>query len=278
MGYLVLTFDDAKKSVFNNCFPIMESFGMKGCIYVATDYVGKGFPSSPLPCMSVSEILILYGNYWEIGSHTKTHRNLIMLSKKQIEKELVGSINFLKNMGIKRVNSIAYPGGAISTKEVRITEKYFEIGRMTVPKPYVISDHLDLTIRANTIYGNEFDEKELKDYLSQLKASKGFGVFLFHDVVGVVRDVGNELTLDKFKKIIEMISKSDIPVKTFQELQKESYPFAKQKYDPKMLDTFASYGKKVYQSSIKGYLVYVIYQSEWIREKLTQWYYSSTFR
>ena len=47
----------------------------------------------------------------EIGSHTMTHRNLAKLSEGEVGKELVGAQAFLRDLGVKTVDSIALPLG-----------------------------------------------------------------------------------------------------------------------------------------------------------------------
>jgi len=276
MGSIVLNFDAAKDNIIDNGYPIMQSYRMKGCVYVPTGFIGKTLFSSSSPCMDVADILTLQHSGWEIGTHSNSHPNFIMVSKKRIEAEVVESIKYLKHIGINEISSISYPGDGISKKGIKIVEKYLKIGTMSngISNNYNFNNFLNLTIKRNFICEKTFNEKRIKEYLTFLKGYKGFGVFSFHDIVSKPKYIDNDLSIDKFKKIIEMIDELNLPVKTFQDLQEEKVPFSERNFVPEMLMTIGSEGKRCYNSYIMGYVIYFIYKIEGIRKILTKWYYN----
>lgn len=70
---LVITFDDAWKTVYQNAYPAMKSRGIKGTTYVIGQYVDN--PSNPLSpdFCTLNELKELYANGWTLGNHTWQH-------------------------------------------------------------------------------------------------------------------------------------------------------------------------------------------------------------
>ncbi len=79
---IVFTFDDARKDVFENAYPIMKKFGMPGVLYV----ISKTLTESYVPTahafdrsydgeyVDLEMVNTLIKSGWEIGSHGYTHK------------------------------------------------------------------------------------------------------------------------------------------------------------------------------------------------------------
>ena len=128
---VVLTFDDADVSVYENAFPIMQKFGFTGTLFVITDFVGKkdmwdanpvGRHSSQMDWLQIKELV---ANGWTVGSHSISHRDLTSLTTTELYGELKGSKEILEkelNIGIK---TISYPFNRFNSN---VLEKAFEAG------------------------------------------------------------------------------------------------------------------------------------------------------
>jgi peptidoglycan/xylan/chitin deacetylase (PgdA/CDA1 family) len=122
---LVVTFDDAFRSVFERAFPVMEELGVKGTVFVPTAYVGQDQPmhwpgieqwvgtkhEAELACMSWDELKQLSDSGWEIASHTCTHPHLTDIGDEQLRDELVGSREEIAERMGTACRTIAYPFG-----------------------------------------------------------------------------------------------------------------------------------------------------------------------
>jgi peptidoglycan/xylan/chitin deacetylase (PgdA/CDA1 family) len=97
---IIITFDDGLQSVYDNAFPIMQTYGLVGFVAVISER-----PSNPLinytylNCNSTSmnwtNLQELVDAGWEIGSHTVNHT--IMLSIADNPSEMIYQLNESRN-------------------------------------------------------------------------------------------------------------------------------------------------------------------------------------
>ena len=104
---VIITFDDGYKDNYENAYPILKKYNLKGTIFVITDYVS------------------LYPNYitWDeakemqksgvinLESHTMDHFNLLKISKNDARLQLANSKYWLEAHLKKPVTFLAYPEG-----------------------------------------------------------------------------------------------------------------------------------------------------------------------
>ena len=120
---LVVTFDDAHRSVFELAAPVMARLGIPGTVYVPTEYAGTDQPmawdgydiwlgtahESQLLCMDWDQLRELASAGWEIGSHTRSHPHLTQLQDAELSDELSGSREECQARMGEPCRSIAYP-------------------------------------------------------------------------------------------------------------------------------------------------------------------------
>lgn len=120
---MVVTFDDAHRSVLELAAPAMERLGIPGTVFVPTDYAGTDIPmgwagydewmgtehEDELLCLGWDDLRGLAAKGWEIGSHTCSHPKLTQIGDDQLAFELSRSKEICeREMGV-RCHSIAYP-------------------------------------------------------------------------------------------------------------------------------------------------------------------------
>jgi peptidoglycan/xylan/chitin deacetylase (PgdA/CDA1 family) len=121
---VVLTFDDAFKSVFDHARPVLAELGVPATLYVPTDFPGSGVPfplpgaawigtehESELTCMDWDEIRRLRDEGWEIGAHTCSHPWLTQASDERLASELTRSAEICAERLRQPCRSLAYPYG-----------------------------------------------------------------------------------------------------------------------------------------------------------------------
>jgi peptidoglycan/xylan/chitin deacetylase (PgdA/CDA1 family) len=120
---LVVTFDDAHRSVLEVAAPIMADLGIPGTVFVPTDYPGAGKPmgwdgydiwlgtehEQELLCLEWGELRGLAGAGWEIGSHTCSHPRLARIDEAAIARELSESKRACEAEIGAPCHSLAYP-------------------------------------------------------------------------------------------------------------------------------------------------------------------------
>jgi peptidoglycan/xylan/chitin deacetylase (PgdA/CDA1 family) len=127
---LVVTFDDAYRSVVRLGFPILEELGLPATVFAPTACIGTERPmrwdgidrwhqtthaAELIPC-SWQELEMLVEAGWEVGSHTRTHPRLPELTDAVLANELQGSRRDCeRRLGVP-CRSIAYPYGAVDER------------------------------------------------------------------------------------------------------------------------------------------------------------------
>jgi peptidoglycan/xylan/chitin deacetylase (PgdA/CDA1 family) len=102
---IILTFDDGDISVYTTAFPIMQKYGLTGVTYIVGNYMGTdGY-------MSADQIKELAAAGWEIGSHSRSHRDLTKLKPDVQRVEIVDARKVLEQAIGVPVTTFAYPFG-----------------------------------------------------------------------------------------------------------------------------------------------------------------------
>lgn len=105
---VVITFDDGNLDIYQNALPIMKSLGLVGTMYVVSSRLGAK------DCLSVDQLKDMLANGWEIGSHSRTHIDLVQ-NAGSLGSEGKGSKDYLQEqLGVK-INTFSYPFGAMET-------------------------------------------------------------------------------------------------------------------------------------------------------------------
>jgi peptidoglycan/xylan/chitin deacetylase (PgdA/CDA1 family) len=118
-----LTFDDGFRSHYDvaRC---LSAIGVKATFFITTHTYGENFlASTPEKIIEMSEM----GH--EIGSHSCTHPNFLLLSASERERELKESRKWLENLLGKNIRSFAYPYFLYDEKVLRDTHRFYLISR-----------------------------------------------------------------------------------------------------------------------------------------------------
>ncbi len=114
---LLLTFDDGYASVAEYALPVMRLKGLKGVVYVPTDFIGREnfwdvqWSNRRYRHLTEHEMQTLLGAGFELGSHGCSHRALTTLLPKEIWRELQESKRRLEEISGQNVFSLCYPFG-----------------------------------------------------------------------------------------------------------------------------------------------------------------------
>jgi peptidoglycan/xylan/chitin deacetylase (PgdA/CDA1 family) len=134
---LVVTFDDAFRSVLTVAFPILKRLGLPGTVYVPTAYPDTDKPMAwpgyahwlgtphehELACLSWEELRRLRAAGWEIGSHTDSHPRLTSLDEKSLMRELRISREKCESEMGEACYSLAYPYSDYDARVVEATRQ-----------------------------------------------------------------------------------------------------------------------------------------------------------
>jgi peptidoglycan/xylan/chitin deacetylase (PgdA/CDA1 family) len=147
---VVVTFDDAYRSVLREGLPILERLGVPATVFVPSafatsqqpmawaemaDWVGTPFEAE-LDCMSWEELRRLSAAGWEIGSHSSSHRDLTSLDDAELAAELRGSREECEGELQRPCTALAYP---FSAYDARVKAMAGEAGYVTAA---ILDNHL----------------------------------------------------------------------------------------------------------------------------------------
>jgi peptidoglycan/xylan/chitin deacetylase (PgdA/CDA1 family) len=106
---VIITFDDGDISVYETAFPILQKYGLTGVVYIVNNYMGtEGY-------MSAEQIKELVAAGWEVGSHSRSHRDLTKLEPAIQRAEIVEAREVLQEALGVPVQTFAYPFGIMNS-------------------------------------------------------------------------------------------------------------------------------------------------------------------
>jgi peptidoglycan/xylan/chitin deacetylase (PgdA/CDA1 family) len=111
---LSLTFDDADKSVWSKCVPVLRSNNIPACLFVCTNYVEAGFrdvSTGRHEVMDWDELRGWVALGYEVGSHTVSHIPLNQATVERGKWEILESRRILQERLNCEVRHFAYPWG-----------------------------------------------------------------------------------------------------------------------------------------------------------------------
>jgi peptidoglycan/xylan/chitin deacetylase (PgdA/CDA1 family) len=82
-------------------------------------------PSMQMPYMNLEQLHTLQSVGWEILSHTRTHRDLCRLGQAELERELLGSKEELRTLGLEVGEALVYPYGRYNPAVMNVTSRHY---------------------------------------------------------------------------------------------------------------------------------------------------------
>lgn len=122
---VLLTFDDAYEDLKTEVAPVLKKQRIPAVVFAVSGRVGgtnewdECIGAPRLPLLDVSSLRTLAESGMEIGAHSRTHRALNRLSDEELRQEAAGSVEELKQAGLRRPRLFAYPEGEYNERVVR---------------------------------------------------------------------------------------------------------------------------------------------------------------
>lgn len=144
---LVVTFDDAYRSVFDTALPILERLGVPATVFSPTDFVGGHGPmvwpgierwvggphEHELRPMIWEQLGELAQRGWEVGSHTCSHPRLTRLDDSTLLDEMRRSKDACERRLGRECAALAYPYGDFDDRVVEAARSVGYRSAATLP-------------------------------------------------------------------------------------------------------------------------------------------------
>lgn len=205
-GMVTLTFDDGRKSQYNNALPILNAAGLK-----ATFFVMSRNDSS---FMSRAQIRTLDAQGHEIGSHSVTHPHLTKVSRAHAKKEIENSKETLENILEKKIVSFAYPYGEFDSHIAKLVEKAGYRSARTIIGAQDGPAQNEYALRSYMVMRTDTAAK-VKRKIDSAIANKKWLILTFHDVNNNPDNYST--TPEIFKEIVDYIQAKGVKVVTIKE-------------------------------------------------------------
>ena len=168
-GYLpprpvVITFDDGHLSVYENAFPVMQSYGFPGVTYVVAKWMkAEGFTG-------VEELTEMMAAGWEVGSHSMTHAD-IAEDTSLISYEVLESKRTLEEALSTSIDTFAYPFGTFKNIIGDRVRRYGYLAGMGLGKGWTHSEGTLYYLKRIEVQGSY----DMETFASLLPWSEGVG-------------------------------------------------------------------------------------------------------
>jgi peptidoglycan/xylan/chitin deacetylase (PgdA/CDA1 family) len=154
---LVVTFDDAYRSVGRLARPLLDELGVPATVFVPTAFAGAVAPrpwegvdvwidtewGGEVAVMDWPELRELAEAGWEVGSHTRTHPRLPELGDAELAREIADSREETARGMDRPCRSLAYPYGAFDGRVAGATRAAgYEAACGLLPGPVSARDPL----------------------------------------------------------------------------------------------------------------------------------------
>lgn len=170
---VALTFDDGYRDNYLLADPLLKQYGAKATLYLVVDRHDRDWSQSKKEHHSDGELMdepklldddvanMLNSGRWELGAHTLTHANLVLMGPEQRKNEIHESRRLLQDRFQTVVQSFAYPFGIFEKEDVA----------------YVDSAGFRTAVTTMQGISNDTDKERL--YLPRVKVSGHDGLMSF---------------------------------------------------------------------------------------------------
>jgi len=136
---VAVTFDDAFVNFDTVAWPLLREHGIPVTLFVPTGHVGasncwtgRAEPGIPtLPLLDWSALSRLAGEGVQLGSHSRTHRDLRRLDEGELLEELEGAAATIRERTGRRPATFAYPYGLYDDRTAARVRTSYEVACTT---------------------------------------------------------------------------------------------------------------------------------------------------
>ncbi|MEW5894591.1 MAG: polysaccharide deacetylase family protein [Candidatus Omnitrophota bacterium] len=111
---VAITFDDGRKDIYENAYPVLKKYGYPATIFLITQWMGKD------EYLTWKQIQEMAQNSIDFGSHTRHHRYLPDLTEGEMRQEIFASKKDIERFLNKKIHHFCYPAGGFTERAEEI--------------------------------------------------------------------------------------------------------------------------------------------------------------
>ena len=177
-GLVSLNFDDGYKITFTNALPILNKAGLKSTQYVISGTLNGSYGPS---YVTAADVLTMQAQGHEIGAHTQTHPHLPQLTNSQIIDEITGSRGDLLSIGVKNVDTFAYPFGEYNDFVVQTVKNAGFSGARTTDEGFNLKNTNKFLLKFQSVEVNT-TVAQVKQWIDSAVANHTWLILIFHQI------------------------------------------------------------------------------------------------
>lgn len=211
-GYVMLTFDDAVASQYENAFPLLEDHGMQGVAAVVPDSLNREGR------LAIDQLREMRDAGWDISSHPEGTAFREFEDPETIQQDIESSYEYLNNRGFPDgARHMFVPYHTTNEEIVDITREYHELSSYFggTPNAVPFTDPMHLS-RVNM-----FDLDAFKSMIDIAAEYNQLAIGLAHGVVPereIENDPHADMTTEQLEELLAYIEESDVQAVTASEL------------------------------------------------------------
>lgn len=211
-GYVMLTFDDAVASQYENAFPLLEDHGMQAVAAVVPDSLNRDGR------LAIDQLREMRDAGWDISSHPEGTGFREFEDPETIQQDIESSYEYLNNRGFSDgARHMFVPYHTTNQEIVDITREYHELSSYFggTPNAVPFTDPMHLS-RVNM-----FDLDAFKSMIDIAAEYNQLAIGLAHGVVPkreIENDPHADMTTEQLEELLAYIEDSDVQAVTASQL------------------------------------------------------------
>lgn len=124
-GAVTVTFDDGFNTTYDNAYPVLREFGLRGNVAVNSQPVDEGWTDY----MTLAQIRELHAAGWSVVNHTVSHPDLTMVTDAELARQIRDNKLWIERNGFRGSNVFVVPFHAWGARELAVARQYSSYAR-----------------------------------------------------------------------------------------------------------------------------------------------------
>lgn len=206
---ITFSFDDGRECTFNSAIPILDTAGFKSTNYIITKRL-----TGTEDYITGAKVLSLETRGHEIGNHTRTHPDLTLLSPTELQNEIEGAKQDLLVLGVKKVETLAYPFGAYNIGIAEFISSAGYLGARTTDEGGTLPSTNRFALKRRNL-GGAVTISDVQSWVNVAVANREWLIMTSHHVDYSPNDYS--ITPDLFRQIVDLVVSKRLRVVTISE-------------------------------------------------------------